>query len=129
MVPPQTSPVFQASSSVSWYSRSEAGKPVRTCVAASMASASTQPPPRVPSGRSPAAPVSTSFAPTTCGVLPWVRTTVATANGTPAVASSCMRMKGDAMVGDGWTRRLRPCARLTPTLILEPSGAPICPIP
>ena len=52
MVPPHTRPVFQASSSVSWYSRSEAGRAGEDLRAASMASASTQPPPSVPNGRS-----------------------------------------------------------------------------
>ena len=97
IVPPHTSPVSQASSSVSWCSCTEAGSPARTLRAASMASASTQPPPRVPNGRSDSLPVRISLAPTTWGVLPWVRITVATANGTPAEASSCMRSNGEAM--------------------------------
>ena len=123
MVPPHTSPVFQASSSVSWWSRSEPGSPARTLRAASIASASTHPPPRVPKGRSDSLPVRISLEPTTCGVLPWVRITVATANGTPAAASSCMRSKGDILLFGG--RVSEACAQLVSTLILEPSEPPM----
>src|SRR5688500_4109807 len=58
-----------------------------------IASASTQPPPSVPAAFPRASSsVTSSFAPTTCGVLPCVRTTVATAKGRPACASSAMRV-------------------------------------
>ena len=99
MVPPQTRPVFQASSSVSWYSRSDAGWPARTLLRRDRWRRLRRSRRRAcRAAARPRRPSSTSLAPTTCGVLPWVRTTVATANGMPAAASSCMRAKGDAMV-------------------------------
>ena len=89
IVPPQTRPVSQASSSVSSYSRSDEPPSSRIRFASANASPSTQPPPSVPCVRPRS---STSIlAPTTCGVEPTVRTTVATANGRPSRSSSAMR--------------------------------------
>src|ERR1700683_1618144 len=70
-----------------------------TSRAARMASASTHPPPSVPSARALSRPVTMSFAPTTCGVLPIVRTTVATAKSAPVAASSAMRAYKEATEG------------------------------
>ena len=79
IVPPHTRPVFHARSSVSEYDRSDRPPPFRISRDARIASASTQPPPSVPAGRSFRSSVTTSRAPIVCGVLPCVRTTVATA--------------------------------------------------
>ncbi len=90
IVPPHTRPVSHARSSVSSYSRSESSPLVITVFASSNASPSTHPPPSVPVRRPRSS--TSSFAPTTCGVLPTVRTTVQTAKRRPSRSSSAMRV-------------------------------------
>jgi len=105
IVPPHTSPVFQARSSVSSYARREWPPRSRISRETRIASASTQPPPSVPAARPRSSPgVTTILAPTTWGVEPCVRTTVATANGRPASASSDITRK---IVGTSRSYRVR----------------------
>src|SRR4029077_2091799 len=67
-----------------------------TSRAARIASASTQPPPSVPTHFPESS--STSLAPATCGVLPCVRTTVATANRLPASRKRVMWWNSESLL-------------------------------
>ena len=97
-MPPQTSPVLHASSSVSWCSLHRcrlagqhlAGRDDGVGLDAAAAERAERPF-ALDAGQD-------QLGADDLRRAPWVRITVATANGTPAAASSCMRSKGDDMV-------------------------------
>jgi hypothetical protein len=86
MVPPQVSPISQASSSPRSMERSFGRDPARTSSASAITSASTQPPIVTEPRMRPPSPTHI-FAPSFRGVVPWVLTRVARA----ARPSTCFR--------------------------------------